>query len=151
MDLKEEYDKQIQTKKSDLVLLMEKKQIAKKNIGNIQKRLKDLESSIKSLLNSKNLSAEQERNLLNDSDETSSLRLLLYKSILQNNLALINKYEDQITDYTEKGDQTTLKLKEIEEKIVLESKIIEDLGNNPLKESIRADKEKQDSKEKNKK
>jgi capsular polysaccharide biosynthesis protein len=127
-NFQEEYDEQIQTKKSDLVLLMEKKQLAKKNVANIHKRLKYLESSIKSLQNSKNLSAEQERNLLNDSDGTSSLKLLLYKNNLQYNLALINKYEDQITDYTQKSDETTLKLKEIEEKIAIESKRMEDLN-----------------------
>jgi capsular polysaccharide biosynthesis protein len=125
--IKNEYEAKLRLKRNRLSFLEKKKEITKRNINYIRNLQEESTSELKVIDNDSNLLIKQRSTLMNKKKENNDLKILLYNNIIQENFELKNKYKNHILDYVSKSEEEKLSLKEIQEKIEIETEEIENL------------------------
>jgi capsular polysaccharide biosynthesis protein len=116
-----EYEKQILFVQKTLLLLEQEENIANISIDNFAKRIKDLKHALDLLNMKKNYYEKESPEPLKLEHNNDFLRFFLQEDVVNKNLELRSKYEDQILDYMLKKRNVELNLKEIQRNLELEA------------------------------
>jgi len=94
----------------------------KRNVKNIEKRIKELTSEIELIKNNTtDLIKERNKLLSNSPKENNVLSALLYSNTIQQNLKLSNNYQNEINEYKIKKEEELQKLENIQNIQILQS------------------------------
>ena len=130
---KDDSDRKIKLKKSDLAVLNLEKERIKKETINIQKTLADLESKNKLIANELQSLLKQRNDFWEKTSQDTLLSNLLVSNIIQENLNVERSYFEQIQRYNSIMNNIEYYLSEKQkhiEKILVEIEILEEKKNN---------------------
>ncbi|MHC4215604.1 MAG: Wzz/FepE/Etk N-terminal domain-containing protein [Planctomycetota bacterium] len=106
-----EYEMQIDFKKTEVVYSEARIQASERHIKNIQKRIGELSAQIELFnKNTNSLIQERDKFLSNDTDDSKVLMALLYANAIQQKIALENTSGQEIDKYTTRREDEKLKL-----------------------------------------
>ncbi len=116
---KNEYDMKLSLAKSETDYIKTAIQSYKRNVKNIEKRIDELISEIELIkMNTSNLIKERNKLLSKNPNENNILSALLYSNTIQQNLALSNNYQNEISEYKLKKEEEQQKIDKSESEII---------------------------------
>jgi uncharacterized protein involved in exopolysaccharide biosynthesis len=125
---KNEYDKQITFKRTEMADVEAEVQSKKKQIANLQDRINELRLKVESIKNnSQALMQERNKFLSEKRDEDGILSVLLYTNTIQQNLQVEDRYMEELHDYLSKVENLQLEINKLNSNLTALVEGIKDL------------------------
>lgn len=125
---RQELELQLNLEITEREKLLKSQNSIKMNIGNIEKRIKDLRSDIESITrNTDSLIRDQQKFLSKTKDANEIMASLIYSNTIQQNMSLANEYKNQLNNYEITLESEKQKLAEFDKKIKNAEQEIENL------------------------